>query len=89
MICLFVDSFFQIEIAATKNNHLNNFKKFEVSQMQNIDAVKAIAKSNFDNIRSKITVISSQAKIRLGVIILLGLIQVGLLFLRKRESVHN
>jgi len=47
---LFVDSFFQLDIAATKNNALTNMKKLEVDKMQ-IDSVKIYAKSNLDTIR--------------------------------------
>lgn len=83
LICLFVDSFFQIEIAVTKNNQLYSFKKAEVDQMQNIDTVKVVAKSNFDYIRSNITAISNRAKIRLGVIVLLGLIAIIFVFKMK------
>jgi hypothetical protein len=47
LVWLFVDSFFQIDIAATKNNGLTKMKQMEVDRLQNIDSLKTISKAKF------------------------------------------
>lgn len=52
LLCwLFIDSVFELDIAAAKNDALTSMKKEGVEQMQNIDSVKSYAKSNLDIVR--------------------------------------
>ncbi|GAO43342.1 hypothetical protein FPE01S_02_04470 [Flavihumibacter petaseus NBRC 106054] len=85
LVWLFIDSSFQLDIAATKNNGLTNMKKMEVDRLQNIDSLKSIANTSIDIIRNNTKVNSALATKRLWIIATLGLIQICFLFLNKKK----
>ena len=87
LIWLLIDSFFQLDIAATKNNGLTNTEKGKVDEMQNIDSLKVYSKSNLDVIRQNIRNTSSLATKRIWQIFVLIIIQVFLLIYKKRRSI--
>lgn len=68
LIWLFIDNFFQLDIAVTKNNGLSNMKKMEVERLQNIDSIKTVAITNFEIIRTNTRTNSSLATKRLWII---------------------
>jgi len=86
LIWLFIDNFFQLDIAATKNNGLTNIKKIEVDQLQNIDSIKAVAKTNFEIIRTNTRTNSTLATKRLWIIAALGLLLLGILFKERKAN---
>lgn len=51
LVWLLIDSTFQLDIAATKNDGLINSEKQKVDDLQNIDSVKIYAKLKLDVIR--------------------------------------
>lgn len=85
LVWLFIDSSFQLDIAATKNNGLTSMKKMEVDRLQNIDSLKSIAKTNIDIIRNNTKANSTHATKRLWIIVALGLVQIGILFVNKKK----
>ena len=86
LIWLFIDSLFQLDIAATKNNGLTNMKKMEVDQLQNIDSIKTVTKTNFEIIRTNTRTNSTLATKRIWIIAALGLLQLGILFKDRKAN---
>lgn len=86
---LLVDSIFQLDIAATKNNGLINSEKLKVDRSQNIDSLKIFAKSNLDAIRQNTRRNSELATKRIWLVLTLTVIQIILwtLPVRKKDSV--
>lgn len=78
LIWLFIDSAFQLDIAATKNNGLISMKKHEIDQMQNIDSVKTYSKYTFEIIRQNSRTNSAIATKRILLILVLIIIQLFL-----------
>ena len=84
LVWLFIDSTFQLDIAATKNNGLTSMKKQEVDELQNIDSVKTYAKSTLDIIRQNTRTNSTIATKRIWLILILLVIQLFLWTKRTR-----
>lgn len=86
---LFVDSFFQLDIAATKNNALIRMKKIEVDKMQNIDSVKVYAKSTLDIIRQNTISNSALATKRIFLLLTLTIILFFLLTSKIKRKISS
>lgn len=86
IVWLFVDSFFQLDIAAVKNNGLLSRRKMEVERLQNIDSLKSIAKTNIEMIRDNTRTNSALATKRLWIIAALGLLQVGMVIVNRKAN---
>jgi len=84
LVWLFIDSTYQLDIAATKNNGLTSMKKQEVDEMQNLDSVKTYAKSTLDIIRKNTRTNSAIATKRIWLILILLVIQLFLWTKRTR-----
>jgi hypothetical protein len=84
LVWLFIDSTFQLDIAATKNNGLTSMKKQEVDEMQNIDSVKTYAKSTLDIIRQNTRTNSAISTKRIWLILILLVLQLFLWTKRTR-----
>ena len=84
LVWLLIDSTFQLDIAATKNNGLTSMKKQEVDEMQNIDSVISYAKSSLDKMRKNTSNNSLRATKRIWLILTVIFIQLFLLT-RKRQ----
>lgn len=79
LIYLLAESFLQIDIAPSKNQHLINSSKTQVDNMQNIDSVKAEAKNWVDVNRHNFLHDSRNAKKRILFLVALLVIQVVLI----------
>jgi hypothetical protein len=84
LVWLFIDSTFQLDIAATKNNGLTSMKKQEVDEMQNIDSVKTYAKSTLDIIRQNTRTNSAISTKRIWLILILLVLQLFICTKRTR-----
>ncbi|MEO8711321.1 MAG: hypothetical protein ABI405_04310 [Parafilimonas sp.] len=86
LVWLLIDSMFQLDIAATKNDGLINSEKMKVESFQNIDSVKVYAKSKLDVIRQNTKRNSVIATKRIWVIIGLIVLQMFLLSNASRKK---
>jgi|SRR5579875_3278767 len=86
---LFFDNFFQLDIAATKNNTLMRMKKIEVDEMQNIDSVKVYAKSTLDIIRQNTIRDSALATKRILLLLTLTIIMSFLWTSKFRRKISS
>jgi len=61
-------------------------KKMEVDQLQNIDSIKTVTKTNFEIIRTNTRTNSTLATKRIWIIAALGLLQLGILFKDRKAN---
>ncbi len=76
LLYLFYDSFFNIEIAVSKNNAFTQIQKQEIDAAQNIDSVKQLGKKYLDTIRRIHKKYSGKALINTGLLFVLIIFQI-------------
>jgi hypothetical protein len=75
LLWLLIDCSLQLDIAATKNDHLIRSEKIKIDEMEHIDSVKVYAKAKLDSIRKGAQTDGDFAKKRIKLILTLSAVQ--------------
>jgi hypothetical protein len=85
LIYLVGESFLQIDLAPTKNQHVTAYSQARVEHLQNIDSVKLEAKSWIEINRENFMIQSTRAKKRVSILLVLFIIQ-AILIIRYEKN---